>query len=74
MTRAHTVHDLVPRAFDRCAIGTQLMGQARGGDHPLTGGDVGRKTGAHTDRHHAEVNADPHQPAIELDRLKQLTG
>ena len=74
VTRAHTVHDLVPRTFYRCAIGAQLMGQPSGSDHPLTGGDVGRKADAHTDRHHAEVNTDPNQPAIGLDRLKQLTG
>ena len=29
MTRPHTVHHLVPWAFDRCAIGTQLVGQAQ---------------------------------------------
>ena len=74
MTSAHTVHDLVPWAFDRRAIGTQLMGQARGSDHPLTSGDVGLKADPHPDRHHAEVNADPHQSAIAMDRLKQLTG
>ena len=74
MASTHTAHNLVPRTLDRRAIGPQLMGQARGGDHPLTGSDVGRKANAHTDRHHAEVNTDPHQPATALDRLKQLTG
>ena len=32
------------------------------------------KLNTRTDRHHAEVNTDPHQPAIALDRLKQLGG
>ena len=50
------------------------MFQARGSDHPLAGGDVRRKTDANPDRHNTEVNADPHQPAIALDRFKQLTG
>ena len=74
VTGTHAVHDLVPGAFDRRAIGTQLMHKARSSDHALAGGDVRRKTDANTDRHNAEVNADPHQPATALDRFRQLTG
>ena len=74
VTSAHTSHDLLPGAFDRGAIGTQLMLKARGSNHAFTGGDVGGKTDANADRHNAEVNTDPHQSTITLDWLKQLTG
>ena len=74
VTGAHTLHDLLPGAFDCGAIGTQLMLKARGSNYTFTGGDVGGKTDPDADRYNAEVNTDPHQSTITLDWLKQLTG